>query len=942
MVAIRFPGAVGQTFTLSKGGTNYQKTIAASVVAPTAYSAANAALTDGGDGTSLTLTISAVPADGGAARSLVEYNIDGGTWADIGFLGTGSKALTGLTTDQLYTVGLRSTNSAGTSTPFYMERAPVASVTAPAAYSSASARLVNGTDGTSLKLQIVAVPDDGGSPRTLVEYRVDGGSWLDIGFLGTGEKILSGLTTGQTYAVDLRSTNSAGVSTDYQMTAAPQAPAEPGTYTPQNYVRVGDTVELAGGPYVTQQSDAYQAPLVLADGSKRFVIGAHTAPFVAATMGGVHKVGDRQNPIITSLTGYPFPALTYQRLWNGSPISGDDETNPYYTPTATGTLTTTITATNEAGSYSTDPIVTVIEAETGDPTPAGVADPCLSCNIGNVNYYRTPVLLDIVKQIHQPQAYANNTFVMSITDCLTNGYLDANLYPVSLPPGADQFQGFWSFAETAGREYTVRWTGAGTVTFTGDVQNVSMGANSGTFERSTGTGQVKYRIVPPISNMIIVATDEIDAYDAGQRWKSEYIDLLRDMRLVRFLNASGVNGSKQVDWAERNTLDTFSYNSGVNNEPTDGTAFASKNFGIPIELQVELCNQLKCDGWFFVPRLASDDFVSNQTAYIRDNLDAGLKNLIEYGNEAWNPTLNGGQFNKYLWKEVFPTAIADGKDRTRIVAGAYAKRVAEVMTVVHATMAGSGRDYECVLGSQTSNSAIARYELEADVWAFYDPTGHAALWSQPQNLVSIIGITSYFGGATFIANNEMTGHKPGGVFVPDGLLTEAFYGGYFNEFLFDRLMQAGVSNTFPAIRGSYNGNNTVAADYGMKLMLYEGGQHLMHGAAVNAKNNNLGTDNVPGMTDALMAFCRNDNIMTELYTILFEMIRATNDVPGTGLPQISGPFMQYNELGTWSTSGCWTWREDFADRKGFSEALFAQNRFVGNWWGGATTGYEEA
>src|ERR1035437_8738349 len=58
--------------------------------------------------------------------------------------------------------------------------------------------------------------------------------------------------------------------------------------------------------------------------------------------------------------------------------------------------------------------------------------------------------------------------------------------------------------------------------------------------------------------------------------------------------------------------------------------------GWAIEAQVALCNALNCDGWFGIPHLADDTYVTNMPTYIRDHLNPGLVAYYELSNEVWN------------------------------------------------------------------------------------------------------------------------------------------------------------------------------------------------------------------------------------------------------------------------------------------------------------------
>lgn len=59
-------------------------------------------------------------------------------------------------------------------------------------------------------------------------------------------------------------------------------------------------------------------------------------------------------------------------------------------------------------------------------------------------------------------------------------------------------------------------------------------------------------------------------------------------------------------------------------------------WSMPVEVEAQLADETNSDAWFVIPTLATDDYVSNFGAAIRDNLPARLNAYVEYSNEVWN------------------------------------------------------------------------------------------------------------------------------------------------------------------------------------------------------------------------------------------------------------------------------------------------------------------
>lgn len=108
--------SVTVTYTNSGGsaGVTFGLTVqdAATPATPPAAFAVGQWSVSPGD-TQATVTVSALPSDGGSAITGIDYRLDGGSAVSAGQSGTGSFAITGLTNDQAYDVQIRAVNAEG-------------------------------------------------------------------------------------------------------------------------------------------------------------------------------------------------------------------------------------------------------------------------------------------------------------------------------------------------------------------------------------------------------------------------------------------------------------------------------------------------------------------------------------------------------------------------------------------------------------------------------------------------------------------------------------------------------------------------------------------------------------------------------------------------------------------------------------------------------------
>ena len=174
-----------------------------------------------------------------------------------------------------------------------------------------------------------------------------------------------------------------------------------------------------------------------------------------------------------------------------------------------------------------------------------------------------------------------------------------------------------------------------------------------------------------IRNIRVILPGFEDTY-AKQVFHPVFLNRWKGMACLRFMDWMGTNGSKQVKWADRPTLESASY--------------AEK--GVPVEVMIDLCNRLKIDPWFCMPHMADDDYVRNFAQMVKDKLDPSLKPHIEYSNEAWN-----GVFEQTLWmqKQAREKGIGPAERPWEGGAEFYVQRSLEIFKIWESVFGGKGR-----------------------------------------------------------------------------------------------------------------------------------------------------------------------------------------------------------------------------------------------------------
>lgn len=258
--------------------------------------------------------------------------------------------------------------------------------------------------------------------------------------------------------------------------------------------------------------------------------------------------------------------------------------------------------------------------------------------------------------------------------------------------------------------------------------------------------------------------------------------------------------------------------------------------GVALEYCLELANEVGADPWLCIPHLATDDFILQMATLIDQHLGAGRVCYLEWGNEiCWNGAWG---FNGGAWLQ------AKGKAEGFRPVDYYGGRVKRINEIVRPILGGR---VKIVIAGQANNPWIAQKECEAAGAGSFDGVSCAWYFGVPKGFV---------GTAEHTASDILD-------------LCEADINGR----MLDRLKSHAL----------------IAAGYGVPLVCYEGGQHLVTPTTAPVAEEYLAAQRHPRMGD--------------LYRLALAKCRDA----GATLA------VAYNDVSPWASTGSWGAREHMRD-----------------------------
>jgi hypothetical protein len=319
-------------------------------------------------------------------------------------------------------------------------------------------------------------------------------------------------------------------------------------------------------------------------------------------------------------------------------------------------------------------------------------------------------------------------------------------------------------------------------------------------------------------------------------FRQGFLDMWRPMSAYRFMDWMETNGSKIAKWADRP-------------KPDDAT-FTAK--GVALETMIELSNRQLINPWFCMPHLADDDFVRQFATMVRDRLDPTLHVYIEYSNEVWN---GGFVQHKYAEEKAKELGLGPKERPWEGAAMFHAQRSVEIFKIWEEVFGGKERLVR----------VIAWQAAGGDYW-----TDKMLLsYKEAYKNTDALAIAPY-----------VTMCIPAKAGKGGGLDAETVAG-----WTVDQVLDHAETKALPECIGWMKAQKKVAEKYNLRLLAYEGGQHLV---GVGGGENNQ------KMNDLFMAANRHAR-MGDIYRKYYDAWKEN----GGDL------FCVFSSVGTWSKWGSW-------------------------------------
>ncbi len=388
-------------------------------------------------------------------------------------------------------------------------------------------------------------------------------------------------------------------------------------------------------------------------------------------------------------------------------------------------------------------------------------------------------------------------------------------------------------------QYVCLYEGQGKIEFWGSFGRlVEQQPGRIVFETKPGTSPIWLRIraVDPTDYVrnIRVIMPGFEATYQQEPFHPLFLKRWRGFSTIRFMDWMVTNHGDPGRWESRPTPQYCNYT----------------ERGVPVEVMVDLCNRLGANPWFCMPHRADDDYVRRFAHCVMQKLNPDLKVYLEYSNEVWNSIFPQNRYAREKGQE-----LGLGPTERPWEGGGmyYSRRSVEMFDI-----------WEQVFGERSRLVRVLAWQAVNAWWLEHIilPAGEAAKHADA------VAIAPYMG---FLVPPQSTDKQVGADKVQDWTV--------------DQVLDYTEQTALPASIKAMQEHKRVADKFGLKLVCYEAGQHLV-GIGAATSNDRL---------TALFVAANRHPRMGQIYTRYLDAWKA-----------IDGDLMcLFSSVGLWGRWGSW-------------------------------------
>lgn len=398
-------------------------------------------------------------------------------------------------------------------------------------------------------------------------------------------------------------------------------------------------------------------------------------------------------------------------------------------------------------------------------------------------------------------------------------------YPLEVPFGSPaQYVHTLMFLDAGGTypsgTYTILSDGVGTIQMEWDCGNQTFTSPCNNSFTVNATNQGIHLTITssyvndPVRNIRIVMPGFLNNYVSSPYYPPfvNFLDSANVFKGLRCMDLMKTNNSPLTIWNQRTSKSHYTQ--------------TTPN-GIAYEYMIDLVNLLDKDIWVCIPHQADDNFIQQFATLLRDSVEVGRRIYVEYSNECWNSVFSQTQYCNAQGDTLGYTGQPWDKGWKF-----YAKRTADCHHIFETVFGVNNPRLVKVVACQAANSWLGN-----QIMTYYnDPTYN------PANVqADALAIAPYFGG---------------------GIADSIGNAGAINSIAVSQIVASMHASVFNQTQSFVMAYNTVALNYNVDLIAYEGGQHLV------AVNNTYVNDTA--LTNKLIAANR-DSMMQTIYCDMLDV-----------------------------------------------------------------------